>query len=308
MNLRPTHPPRGSNLTAGFTLVELLVVITIIGILAAVVLGALNSAQHTAREAKTKALITKLDHVIMQRYNSYLTRRVPINTSGMAPKAAAGQRLDAVRDLMRMEMPERWNDVYCEARSEDGDSQPAGTPLVPYPFSWGGIQRPALSELYLALYNANPPSPDFGPAECLYLIVTAAGADAREQFNQNEIGDVDEDGLPEFIDGWGRPIMFLRWAPGFTPFSAIQVDDTATDDEHHDPFDTHKLELGAYHLIPLIYSGGPDKQYDLDVNGNYKFKGDPYASGAGTPADDPATGDGYLNHDDNIHNHYIEQR
>ena len=47
--------------------------------------------------------------------------------------------------------------------------------------------------------------------------------EAREQFNESEIGDVDEDGCPEFIDGWGRPIMFLRWAPGFR--SDLQMGD-----------------------------------------------------------------------------------
>ena len=99
---------------AGFTLVELLVTITVIGILAAIALGALNAAGNSAREAKTRALIAKLDHVIQMRYNSYLTRRVPIRTTGMKPDAAARARLAALRDLIRMEMPERWNDFLNE--------------------------------------------------------------------------------------------------------------------------------------------------------------------------------------------------
>ena len=39
--------------------------------------------------------------------------------------------------------------------------------------------------------------------------------EAMSQFGENEIKDLDGDHWPVFIDGWGNPIMFLRWAPGF---------------------------------------------------------------------------------------------
>jgi prepilin-type N-terminal cleavage/methylation domain-containing protein len=284
----------------GFTLIELLITITIIGLLAGITLGALQAARQTARKAKTKAMIAKLDQVIKQRYESYLTRRVPIRTRGLQPILAAQMRLDALRDLMRMEMPERWNDV----------SRP---PVV---FSgWPGpiqsIEQPALSRVYRARYQpAGAPDPlptaEFGPAECLYMIVAHGSPGAMENFSPNDIGDADEDGFPEFHDGWGRPIMFLRWAPGFTDQSEIQSEDldpSTGDYLHPDPFDPRNVR-GGFHLIPLIYSGGRDKQYDLDINGIYAYQGDPYASGAGTPFDED--GDG-LNHHDNIHNHYQSQ-
>jgi hypothetical protein len=34
-------------------------------------------------------------------------------------------------------------------------------------------------------------------------------------FKESEIQDTDDDGIPEIVDGWGVPINFLRWAPGF---------------------------------------------------------------------------------------------
>jgi prepilin-type N-terminal cleavage/methylation domain-containing protein len=275
----------------GFTLVELLVTISIIALLAGLTLGALQAARQTAREARTKALIAKLNQVIMQRYDSYLTRRVPISTRGLAPNEAARRRLDALRDLMRMEMPERWSDVYT--------STPGGTP---HQYSWGSIPRPALSQMYLAKYTQNQPSAEFGPAECLYMIVALGSPEAMENFNESEIGDADGDGWPEFHDGWGRPIMFLRWAPGFTGLSEIQTG------KDHDPFDTRQLESDAYHLIPLIYSGGPDKEYDIEVSKNYVYQGDPYAKTASPPPGTPVDEDGDgLNHFDNIHNHYMSQ-
>jgi hypothetical protein len=143
-------------------------------------------------------------------------------------------RLDALRDLMRMEMPDRWTDVVDEPVTPFGE---ALSNLIP---------RPALSQAYLARYNsvAEPftdqngnfvhdatepftdvngngrydPTPEFQGAECLYLIVMEALAqegDAREVFKPDSIADTDGDRMPEFIDAWGTPIRFLRWAPGF---------------------------------------------------------------------------------------------
>lgn len=34
---------------------------------------------------------------------------------------------------------------------------------------------------------------------------------SKDDFTSKEIGDTDNDGLPEFLDGWGNPIQFFRW-------------------------------------------------------------------------------------------------
>ena len=64
----------------GFTLVEMLVVVVILTMLAALVVLALRGAQESAREAKTKATIAKLHNIIRTIYESYRTRRVPFDT------------------------------------------------------------------------------------------------------------------------------------------------------------------------------------------------------------------------------------
>ncbi|MHC4181280.1 MAG: hypothetical protein ACYSWU_27605, partial [Planctomycetota bacterium] len=94
--------------------------------------------------------------------------------------------------------------------------------------------------------------------------------------------------------------QFSKGAPYNGP-SEIQPGDPIKD---HDPFDTRNVDSGAFGMAPLIYSGGRDKQYDLEVNKTYAYEGDPYASGAGAPVDDK--GDG-ANHHDNIHNHHPAQ-
>ena len=102
--------------SSAFTLVELLVVISIIAILSAMSFEALQLAREAARERSTQATIAKLNNIILRRYESYVTRRVPIRIPpGTTPHYAARCDLAALRDLMRMEMPERW--TGCERRT-----------------------------------------------------------------------------------------------------------------------------------------------------------------------------------------------
>jgi prepilin-type N-terminal cleavage/methylation domain-containing protein len=106
------------NVRRGFTLVELLVTIAIIAILAGIVLVAAQAAQQAANRANTQALISKLHGQMMIRYESYRTRRLPISTApingfGLNGQQAALHRLNAVRELMRMELPDRYSDLMA---------------------------------------------------------------------------------------------------------------------------------------------------------------------------------------------------
>lgn len=317
---------------AGFTLTELLVVVVILGMLAALVFGALQAGRESARIARTRATIAKLHNIIMAQYESYRTRRVPVNTAGMTPPQAARitpqqlaeARLEMLRALMRLEMPERWTDVVFDPQNPLsnnpalGRPQPnpamvtktiAGTP--PETVAWR-VPWPTLAQRYYRTYlrQFQQADRDFkvinenAPAECLYLIVSASPENLA-QFHENEIGDTDGDGLMEFLDGWGRPIYFLRWAPGFND-SDLQPNippmspaDAAKTD--HDPLDSRRVDPAAWRLVPLIYSAGRDGQYDVAFDPEetaYVWKNDTYAQTFGEP-----TGSGFF---DNIHNHRLE--
>jgi hypothetical protein len=245
---------------------------------------------------KTKATVAKLDEIIMRMYAGYATRRVPINTSGVHPQEAARRRLDALRDLMRMEMPERFNDITD----------------APHNYSWGAIGRPALN---MAYNSVGAPSGVNSHAECLYLIVSIANPQELEHFGADEIGDTDGDGFPEFVDAWGNPIYFLRWAPGFIDSDIQPPPGIATTDPRfkHDPFDTHGLYPARWKLVPLIFSAGPDGRVDISQGGlinhglemgqNVSYSGDPYNVNIGAPN----TVRGERRHD-NIHNHRLDVR
>jgi prepilin-type N-terminal cleavage/methylation domain-containing protein len=317
--LRPLTPARPRR---AFTLVELLITISIVALMASMVLFAAYAAQESAREHRTRVLITKLDQIVRDKWESYRTRRIiftltdeftdcngngtldavgdfvdtnnngtldPGELTGMGPYVDAnmdgmpnagseytdynsngspdpGEALDmnnngkpdspaeyndingngvpeaypprfkaryrmmSLRNIMRMEMPERWSDI---ATVEKGNpprvrtfpspnwgpaiAKFAGAPTsIPPSSLWQGYFRKV--DAANRASNYEKPTVEQQGAECLYMMVMAAIAeegDARDVFKASDIKDVDGDGFPEFVDGWGRPISWLRWAPGF---------------------------------------------------------------------------------------------
>ncbi len=227
--------------------------VAIIAILMGIVLAALAATRASTRVERTRATIEKLHNIILPLYEDYRYRRVPLSESDvknifntpalrpywdpdnrfaalpqMSAKAAAMIRLTALRNLVRMEMPERPQDVS----------------LLPLYGTY--LPEPSVHQAYRNRTNNGARLDKYASAECLYLIVTLLGGeDARVQFRDDEVADSDGNGLPEFIDGWGNPIKYLRWAPAFND-SEIQlnapVTETAAADDP-DPLDTRKADF-----------------------------------------------------------------
>lgn len=287
----------------------------------------------------------------MQRYESYLTRRMPIRLESCPSHHPNGtpytvdeqkawflanqwKRLNAIRDLMRMEMPDAKSDIVNP----------------PITFEWGSVPRPALHKLYASKL----PTAHLDAAQCLYKVVAQGSPEAMEQFRQDEIGIIpgldadkkpvlDASGkpvmVPVFVDGWGNPIMWLRWAPGYSNCPAIgrngpsQIQSGVAENQDvdinantgaasvipssvpgkktivadHDPFDVRKIDGFAFHLIPLIYSSAGRKnadgspQYGIEL-GTGVFNGNPYQN---TDLGMIIPGEGGKG---NITNHHIESR
>jgi prepilin-type N-terminal cleavage/methylation domain-containing protein len=311
----PQSEIRNPKSRPGVTLIELLVVILIISILAALVLGVAAVAGETARQAQTKHTVERMHTLLMEFYDSFKNRRVKLRATDATGagieqqisklsnpasqrQALAEARLYATRELVLIEVPDRWCDVVLDdvgtANTGDDDPVPPANPvtkaLAPVYLS----ARTELSNAYLRRYaglvgrinTATGVANTAGDikrnqgAECLYMIITMACGDgeARSLFKDSEIGDTDGDGAPEFLDGWGHPISFLRWVPGFD--SQIQLNQNAIDQllkgsaadkatataniaKDHDPLDVYRRDPNAFRLVPLIYSPGRDESYGL---------------------------------------------
>lgn len=291
---------------SGFTLMELLLVISIIMLLAGMMMGSLNAARNYAAAARTHATIEKLNNIIMKKYASYQYRRVDIgDTDSLNPKEAAQKRLSALRILMRHEMPDRESDLSA----------------------FGSEELPAVTRYYNSVVTAAKKTTSgltVNAQELLYLIVMST-PDGPSMLSEGELADTDGDGLLEIVDGWGRPIRFILWPAGFfvENYNAdgdLQITtDTSSKQFVHDPFDVSNLHPDQPALYPLIYSAGPDGNYDVTPgkdgdNTMTKYTDDPFKSGkqgflAGEPVNDDgntATNSvGSLRHFDNIHNHSL---
>jgi prepilin-type N-terminal cleavage/methylation domain-containing protein len=291
-----------SPLRRAFTLVELLVVIMILGILTSITTVALWGSMEEARAARTRSQIKKIDELLMVKWESYRTRPVPVKTGGLNPEVAAANRLNALRELMRLELPDRMSDLLTPAEyaalAGNGwqlpgalAAQPAGGTdfLTSYPSAAISCRR--------RIGQAGGWTPQQQQAECLYMIIASMQDGTRsglDFFRDNEIGDIDGDGMPEILDGWGHPIRFLRWAPGFVstlqgadvqpdPFDPLKLDPRW---KNNDEKDRHypttyptpaPADVGLddpQQLFPLVYSAGADETYGVlhdifdDTNGD----------------------------------------
>lgn len=268
----------------GFTMIEMLVVVSVILMLAGMTLAGMSYVRQEARIARTKSTIAKIHQLIMEKWDSYDTRRVPIDMTGLTAAQQAEVRQKAIWYLQQFEMPDRIADfrknlgttisVPYSADNTVVPAVPAGTKSMPYP-RVVDLYEAALTRDWPNTSGTIPGKPDKQPptipGAMLYMVCTMNNPDALEMFTDGEVGDFDGDGWPEFLDGWGHPIYWLRWAPAF-PGSK-------------DPTN------GAFIGYPLIYSAGPDWHITPD-NANvpamrgYGFDaGSADASGGRMPAD-----------------------
>jgi prepilin-type N-terminal cleavage/methylation domain-containing protein len=246
-------------------------------------------------------------------------------------------RLLALRALMRMELPDRRTDIVNFGVNPPSLETPGATnfinfyptpvptPDIPYRMQAAALQKtyfrmaikalggnPNDSTTFHVLVDGGPSrqgwTAEYEGAECLYLIIRSmrdGDKQAIDYFSADEIGDVDEDGMQEILDGWGTPITFLRWAPGYCEqkgadgeWGRVGVDDDGngtTDDFSEwnypgsddgvflvptmqtrnyiaspDPFDPARVDprwrtAPPYALHPLILSAGPDRKYDIKM-------------------------------------------
>ena len=279
------HATRHPAIRTAFTLVELMVVVVIVGMLASAVLFAMYGLLDEAKGDRTKTQIARIDRFIMDRWEAFRTRQVRVAMSGGAktnPMLLNRSRLNAIRELMRLELPDRVTDVATDPVS--------------------GVSLPTLARGYrrkcfilLGPDPGNPSKPNYSRwstahegSECLFLILTALNEDgssaAADSLAPSETGDTDGDGMLEVLDGWGKPIEFIRWAPGFVsdrqPYGIVLSPLPNPDD----PFDPARVDLRwtgittppgycPFALYPLIFSAGPDGLYDINT-GHSGLRGD----------------------------------
>ena len=241
----------------GFTLTELLLVIIIIAILAAMTMAVQRSAVQSTRRERTIATIRKIDAALTSAYEKYQYRKLDVNyfVNNIKSNLINGGTLlpDQPRDIQNrivnywvlrtITMNRQLLDYADQTFStSDPTSEPyptADEKLAPYILRTIMLRElltadfpdciqevelaPQLnhSPVHLAyqqyydvlLQTAENSKDGDVSADLLYLIVMNTSPETRGAFLDRETVDTNGNGIPEFVDGWGNPIRFIRWAP-----------------------------------------------------------------------------------------------
>ncbi len=255
-----------------FTLVELLVAISIISLLMMMVAAAASAAQSNRKVAATRATIAKLDLILTSQLSTYNSKDVSGTT------AARGA---AIRKMITADLPDRWTDVaYMKANVGQFTAAP---------------QR--------AFIGTTPGSSQYAGAECLFMIIMQGGfvncLDCGER-RSIEKCDKDSDGAQEFWDAWGNPIDYILWpyAVELPPGSGARFFSGSRQPDLPGVSSSSPM-LG---LRPLIYSPGVDGEYGLERNGEAANLGGDCGNWQMSPTSTSAGPENSSNAADNISN------
>ena len=294
---------------SGFTLVELMTVIAIIGLLSAFSVTIVRSSIESAKVTQTKTTIAKIDNVLTAVYEKYQYRRVDLTnyyrkySTNRTLAEKTEYRIGKLRDKLRCDFPCTPEELGLSSvpSFENGSGDQNYTP----------IQAAIASAVSTATANgtlSSLPYKEESPAgtveyrfianaELLYLVIMNAEPEARSLFSEREVADVDGNGLKEFVDGWGKPICWMRWAPSLPrsdrqpSIDSIRSQIAANGVPNRydaDPFDPLGLGYGGevgWFLVPYVFSAGSDGLYGLKMPGmdgdtnwtNVEFVNDPFS-------------------------------
>lgn len=225
----------------GFSLVELLVAITIILVMMALMGAGLSAARSSGAKQKTQATINAIDAILQRHFIEVESR----STAGQLQ----GDRGAVLRQLVTADMPDSWADVRHMKANQTRFSSPR-------------------HRRYGATLDALAPTDELADAECLFMIVMQGGvADclACATLELAKKGDKDGDGAFEFWDAWDEPIRYVLWPGGFESPLGTKFFSTSA------PFagGTAAAAPGGT-MRPLVFSGGPDKKSSTKINdGSY---------------------------------------
>jgi hypothetical protein len=261
---------------ASFTLVELLVALSVAAMLSAMTLTAMWSARQAAAEARTRSIVTKVNELLLMQWSEVESRRLAYVVT---PIVATRQRLFYLRQMMRIEFPDRKSDLLAPFAPSQRTARYRGylrTLAQVYNLPSTTSENAIINRVIL---QGDLWTPQLQHAECLFLILASTRIDdgnALDYFSDTEVGDTDGDGMREILDAWGNPIFYLRWAPGYVSElgfpEATQTADWTVAPDGFDPLhvdvhwnDTDNLEhfIKPYQLYPLVVSAGRDGAFDI---------------------------------------------
>lgn len=231
---------------AGFSLAEIIAVLAIIAILASAVIGVGRYAVKRARVGKARATLEKLSLAI-ELYRQDFGMYIPDSKD-----TKNGQSLSDVLDRVRW--PSGYTDALGHKRSKPTSLQKYDKPSEILFFF--------IQEMYEAM-NFDAGSRQDNKT----LLASLVRTKAYVKFKRNELADTDGDELPEIIDGWGMPFLYVG-------ADRMRGDGLANVEPHEgknpESFSLYSFgpnKLGSYDANPANRAERDYPVGDLDFNG-----------------------------------------
>jgi prepilin-type N-terminal cleavage/methylation domain-containing protein len=243
--LAQRNQQRVAKARSAFTLIELLMVIAIIGVLVALTLRVVGGLISTARRAATQTVITKVHTLLKSRTQAVErlanSRANPGRSGNVMPGLGvtpvdyvgnSGRNREAAvitkKALARFYLPQTWDEAFDSSLHVEAGvaTLPSYPATKPGSFPW---TAPA-GRLNLETEEQWEKGRLAESAEVLYFVLTKSsipgydspGADA---FSTTDVVDSNNNGFPEFTDGWQQPLRFYRWPTGLVKPSGDNGDD-----------------------------------------------------------------------------------
>lgn len=204
----------------GFTLIELILVLAIIGILSSLGLAIIAGAQEDAQVSRTRVQIDRISLLLNQRLEESVYRILPVDISALSQKEKQWVRTAALAELLRVEFPTRQTDLLDTNVNPFPVNRKYSPPTIRVvtAYDWNNFPDPQLMVRHRVRLGMPTDGSSTGTwtvanesAECLYAILASItmedGKSALSLVSASEIGDKDADGRKEILDSFGDPLL-----------------------------------------------------------------------------------------------------
>jgi prepilin-type N-terminal cleavage/methylation domain-containing protein len=256
---------------AGMTLIELLIVMTIIAVLASLSIGAVFTLREAQMKSFTETTLTKLASALDLQWKAAMDT---INDELKLPPPPTGTPLGNLRQWCTTTAggdSERAKVIYAKARLAQE-----------FPVTFDMAQAPVKNVLGINPgYQAeigNTPSAgnqEWESAALLYLALRKARRGMVTDFGEIDPSSIQQQGnFKIFVDAWGRPLRYYIFP--------VNNDELANKPDPQDPANTlqnkpwrvspqgalfitkiHTLDV-PHRLVPVIASAGRDANWGID--------------------------------------------
>jgi prepilin-type N-terminal cleavage/methylation domain-containing protein len=195
-----------------FTLIELLMVISIIAVLSSLAVGLLLSARDDASAARTRSIIARCQAVLNARLENYEARNMPFRYEDVLPSTTTAEKKrcydNTIIEWLLVEMPSVVSDF------DGSNTFPRKPPYNGYPEYVNALNNRLTSmhqanRDYLTRYGGSANFASFAQAKLLYMVLyNSWDADNRgTHFLQPSEIKIDN-GIPYVVDAFGDELSF----------------------------------------------------------------------------------------------------